>query len=129
VERRRLRLTYETPDGLPLVQADADRLLQVLSNLLGNAIKFTPEGGQIAVRAESCGDEVQISVADTGPGIRPEDMEHLFDPFWQAERTASLGAGLGLSIVKGIVEAHGGRAWAASKLTVGTTLYVTIPVA
>lgn len=129
VEHRRLYLTHEVPDDLPQVRVDADRILQVLLNLLGNAIKFTPERGQIEIRAERCGDEVQIAVADTGPGIRQEDMEHLFDPFWQAERTARLGAGLGLSIVKGIVEAHGGRVWATSKLASGTTLSFTIPVA
>src|SRR5690606_29711095 len=97
------------------VLADRDRVLQVFSNLLGNAIKFTPEGGTIRVSAESAGREVVFSVEDSGPGIAPEDLGFLFDRFWQAMNARRADAGLGLAIAKGIVEAHGGRIWVDSE--------------
>jgi PAS domain S-box-containing protein len=111
------------------VSADRERTLQVLSNLLSNAIKFTPEGGSIALRAEPADDFVQFSVSDTGPGIRAEDLAHIFERYWQATRTAALGTGLGLAIVKGIVEAHGGTIRVETRAGVGSTFYFTLPTA
>jgi PAS domain S-box-containing protein len=124
-----LTLVDELPESLPPILADHDRLLQVFSNLIGNAIKFTPEGGRITVRAGVEDGVVRFSVADTGPGIRKEDFPVLFAPFWQAVKGAKGGVGLGLPIAKGIVEAHGGRIWAESTLGQGSTFYFTIPVA
>ncbi|MGH7480884.1 MAG: PAS domain S-box protein [Longimicrobiales bacterium] len=113
------------PDIGP-VEADHDRLLQVLGNLLDNALKFTPEGGEVAVRATLEG-AVRISVHDSGTGIPEEALAHVFDRFWQASRSARAGAGLGLAICKGIVEAHGGRIWAESAPGRGTTMHFTLP--
>jgi PAS domain S-box-containing protein len=129
-EERRQTLACEVADGLAPVLADPDRILQVLSNLLGNAVKFTPEGGRIGVRAEPEGDgEVGFSVSDTGPGIPAELLPRLFEPFSQAKDTASLGSGLGLSIARGIVEAHGGRISVQSEPGAGTTFRFTLPAA
>jgi PAS domain S-box-containing protein len=124
-----IRLDAE-PLARPLsVHADQERVLQVLSNLLGNAVKFTREGGAIGVRAETSDALVRISVVDTGPGISPEQMPHLFDRYWQATKDGRLGIGLGLSIAKGIVEAHGGRIWAESTPGKGSTFHFTLPAA
>ena len=124
-------LRFETvlPADLPAVFADPARLQQVFANLLSNAIKFTPEGGTITVRAEPSGDAVEFSVADMGPGIPHEHLPHLFDRFWQAKRKARGGTGLGLFIIKGIVDAHGGRIWADSEIGAGSTFRLTLPVA
>jgi len=119
----------ECAPGLPPVLADRDRLAQVLSNLVGNALKFTPEGGRVAMAVAGGTGEVLITVSDTGPGIAPEDLPRIFDPYWQAGRTARLGAGLGLTIAKGIVEAHGGRIWVESRPGEGTTFTFTLPTA
>jgi signal transduction histidine kinase len=116
-------------DGLPDVYADRHRVLQVLSNLIGNAMKFTPAGGEINVTAAPRTEtEVIISVADTGPGIPKENLSDIFNPYWQAKRTARMGAGLGLPIAKGIVEAHGGRIWVESEIGKGTTFFFTLPI-
>jgi signal transduction histidine kinase len=109
------------------VMADRDRVAQVLSNLVGNAAKFTPEGGRITVSAEAAGREVRFRVGDTGPGIEVRDLPHIFDRFWQARRVRRGGVGLGLAISKGIVEAHGGRIWARSAPGVGSDFYFTLP--
>jgi signal transduction histidine kinase len=109
------------------ISVDRDRLLQVLSNLIGNAIKFTPEGGNIEVRAEQTDEGVRFSVRDTGPGIPAEDLPRLFQPFWQAKRGSVDGAGLGLMIARGIVEAHGGTIGAESAPGQGSTFSFTIP--
>lgn len=124
-----LRLEAELPLDLPPIYGDRQRILQVLSNIMGNAIKFTPEGGRITIRAEATGTDVRFSVADTGPGIPEDEMEHVFDRFWQARRAKKTGAGLGLAICRGIVEAHGGKIWGESRVGVGSTFYFTIPVA
>ncbi|HEU4559747.1 MAG TPA: ATP-binding protein [Longimicrobium sp.] len=113
---------------VPDVQADRARVLQVLSNLLGNALKFTPPGGEVTVVAERAGDAVAFRVADTGEGIAPEHLPRLFDRFWQAERGNRKGLGLGLAIAKGIVEAHGGRIWAESEPGRGSSFHFTLPV-
>ncbi len=126
-EQLDLRLDVSTP--LPEVQGDRDRLTQVLENLIGNAIKFTEAGGRVIVGAKRHNGDVLFWVDDAGVGIRPEDVPRVFDRFWQAtgQDKAALGSGLGLPIVKGIVEAHGGRVWVESALGRGTTVLFTIP--
>jgi signal transduction histidine kinase len=101
----------------------------VFENLIGNAIKFTEAGGQITVGATSQDRDVVFWVADTGSGIASEDLPRVFDRFWQATRTGRQGAGLGLPISKGIVDAHGGRVWVESILGLGTTFSFAIPKA
>lgn len=103
-----IELGRETPDGADRVVVDRDRLLQALSNLLENAVKFTEPGGRVTLRARREDGLLVLEVDDTGPGISPEERERLFDRFWQARRADRDGAGLGLAIVKGIAEAHGG---------------------
>jgi signal transduction histidine kinase len=123
----------EVSCGLPAppiaVCADPDRICQVLGNLIGNAIKFTPPGGRIVLAARREGREVRVSVTDQGPGIPESDLARVFEPYWQAPGTARLGAGIGLKIAKGLVEAHGGRIWVESKMGEGTTFSFTLPVA
>jgi PAS domain S-box-containing protein len=124
-----LDLRLAAPRSLPDVWADRDRLLQVFENLLGNAFKFSARGGQVTVGATPREHDVLFSVADTGAGIAPEEQPHVFDRFWQARKARHRGAGLGLPIVKGLVEAHGGRIWLESAPGRGTTFYFTIPSA
>jgi signal transduction histidine kinase len=136
-----LQLRRAVEETAPDVLCDRDRILQVLANLIGNAIKFTPRGGDIAVgaRQHSAAVETPESVApfnearfwiqDTGPGIPAENIPHVFDRYWQARSTAKLGTGLGLSIAKGIVEAHGGRIWVESELGKGACFAFTLPIA
>ena len=114
---------------MPDVWADRDRLLQVFDNLIGNALKFTPPGGHIRVGAALNEDEVQFWVADTGVGVAAEDLPHVFDRFWQAHKAERRGTGLGLTIVKGIIEAHGGRIRVESTLGMGTTFFFALPTA
>ena len=111
-----LDLRLELADDLPDVWGDQHRLLQVLENLVGNAIKFTPAQGRITVGAAPREGEVLCWVADTGCGISPDGLPHVFDRFWQARKGAHHGAGLGLPITRGIIEAHGGRIWVESTL-------------
>jgi PAS domain S-box-containing protein len=120
-----LRLVVEGP--LPEIWADRDRCLQVFENLIGNAIKFTPRGGRIIVAATPRDADVHFSVADTGGGIAPESLPHVFDRFWHSKNAKREGAGLGLSICKGIVEANGGRIWVESSRGRGTTVHFTVP--
>jgi signal transduction histidine kinase len=106
---------------------DRERILQVLANLVGNAVKFTPAGGQITLEARRVGREVILSVRDTGPGISEDERDHVFDRYWQANETAQQGTGLGLSIAKGLVELHGGRIWVASQPGTGSTFSFSLP--
>jgi signal transduction histidine kinase len=128
-EPRRQTFVCEVEPGLPKVAADRDRLSQVVTNLVGNALKFTPEGGLVEVRAKKADGEVQVSVRDTGPGMSQEELGRIFDPYWQAGHTARLGAGLGLTISKGIVESHGGRMRVESQPGAGSTFTFALPVA
>lgn len=119
--------------NLPKVDASMDRLLQVLTNLLGNAIKFNKEGGRIDVKAryKKGDDSVTISVSDTGIGIPKDQLSRVFDRFYQVDGSASRkygGTGLGLAITKSIVEAHGGRIWVESEVGKGSTFYFTLPI-
>ena len=123
-------LRLEVARDVPDVWADRDRLLQVFDNLVGNAIKFTPPGRQIRVGAAALNeDEVQFWVADAGVGIAAEDLPHVFDRFWQAHKGERRGTGLGLTIVKGIIEAHAGRIWVESPMGIGTTFFFALPAA
>ena len=123
-------LVTELPDELPTIVCDADRLLQALGNLIGNALKFTPAGGEIRMCAETDGDGVRLSVADNGPGIPEEDVPHIFDRFWTARHNSRVrGTGMGLAIVRGIVEAHGGRAWVERNSRGGATFSLRLPAA
>ena len=128
-DTQNVRLECDVPPGLPPVHADRDRILQVLGNLIGNALKFTPEQGLVRVTAERAGDHVCISVSDDGPGISAEDLPHVFDRFWQASRTRHSGAGLGLAISRRIVNAHGGEITVDSRVGAGSTFRFTLPVA
>ena len=112
---------------LPRICADRDRLVQVFGNLIGNAIKFTPEGGTITVTAQAVPNAVEFEVRDSGPGIPEADLGKVFTPYWQAKKTAHMGAGLGLAIVKGIIEAHRGEVWAANAPGSGAVFTFTIP--
>ncbi len=126
-EAKGLALTCSTATTVSVL-ADQARVLQVMGNLLANAIRLTAGGGRITLAAEAAGDNVVFSVADTGPGIGADDIPHLFERFWQAQRRHRGGAGLGLAIAKGIVEAHGGRIWVESEVGSGSTFYFTVPV-
>jgi signal transduction histidine kinase len=123
-----LDLRQDASGPLTSVWADPHRLMQVFENLIGNAIKFTPAGGRISVGAAHEDGEVRFWVSNTGGEIAAEDMSHLFDRFWQGNKTRRHGAGLGLPIAKGIVEAHHGRIWVRSSPGEGTTFSFTIPV-
>ena len=122
-----LELRLEVAEDLPEVWGDRERLLQVFENLIGNAVKFTEPGGHITVGAAPRDPDVLFWVADTGAGIEAEHVPHVFERFWQARKDSRLGAGLGLPIVKGIVEAHGGRIWVESTPGRGSTFFFTIP--
>jgi PAS domain S-box-containing protein len=109
---RKIQLVTEPMDRLPLIDVDADRIVQALGNLIGNALKFTPYGGVVRVGAVSEGDHVRLYVTDSGPGIQDEDAPHVFNRFWTAARNARVrGSGMGLAIVRGIVDAHRGEVW------------------
>lgn len=122
-----IRLDTNIEENLPHVVADTARIQQVLSNLVGNAVKFTPREGRITVCAERIDGEVRFSVIDTGSGIPAEQLPHIFGRFWQAKSSDRRGIGLGLAIAKGIVEAHNGRIWVESDVGLGSTFYFTLP--
>lgn len=121
-----INLDLHVADGLPQVWADRDRLAQILENLVGNAMKFTPRGGHIAVRAVVQGEEVLFQVEDSGRGMCAEDLPHVFDRFWQSRRDDGRGAGLGLAIVKALVDAQAGRIWVESEDGRGSTFSFTL---
>jgi PAS domain S-box-containing protein len=123
---RSLSLETDIGDGLPRLHGDRDRLQQVLTNLVGNAIKFTPAGGRVVVGARPCAGEVEVYVRDTGCGIAADHLEKVFERFWQVRRDRG-GAGLGLMIARGIVEAHGGRITVESVVGAGSTFRVALP--
>jgi len=127
--QKRISITQQVRQPEVRVQADRERIFQVFSNLMGNAIKFTPEGGSIQLTAEPVGRAVRFTVKDTGPGIPQEQLPHLFNRYWQAKKRAQEGTGLGLYIAKGIIEAHGGQLWVESQMGSGSTFFFTLPVA
>jgi two-component system sensor histidine kinase BaeS len=118
-EAKGVRLTVEAQNEPLFVLADADRMSQVMLNLLGNALQYTPPGGKVTVRAEAASEMAQVSVTDTGIGIPPEHLAHIFDRFYRVDKSRSRrsggGAGIGLTIARHLVEAHGGRIWAESE--------------
>jgi signal transduction histidine kinase len=125
-----LQVTW-SDDAPHEVQWDPDRMSEVLGNLLGNAVKFTSSGGNVSLRAEKAGDSVVVEVRDTGAGIAPEQLPHIFEKFYQADNQASAsqrGTGLGLAIAKGIVEAHKGTITVESTPGVGTVFTLTLPL-
>lgn len=126
-EKSQIRLVLSASEALLWVIVDRSRVLQILGNLVGNALKFTPEGGEVEVGAASDGEEVRCYVSDTGPGIPEDQLAHVFDRFWQARRTDRRGLGLGLAIVRGLVEAHGGRVWVESEIGHGSRFNFTLP--
>ncbi len=125
--QKEVRLEMAIPEQLPTIFVDAERIQQVLQNLIGNAIKFTPKDGQIRVKVESVDSNVRFSVTDTGPGISESLRPHLFERFSQDVNTARAGTGLGLSIAKAIIEAHMGKIWVESQMGIGTAFVFTLP--
>jgi signal transduction histidine kinase len=128
-DARRIHLETVAPDRSAIVHADPLRVSQIVGNLMGNALKFTPEQGTVTLRTAPQGTQVVFLVVDSGPGISPADIEHLFDSFWQARQNDRRGVGLGLAIAKGLVEAHGGKIWVESTLGAGSTFSFTLPAA
>lgn len=124
----RIELSVELPALLPDIRADRDRVLQVFENLIGNALKFTRPGGSVRIGAAGRDPQVLFWVSDSGTGIAPENLPHVWDRFWQGKKADRAGAGLGLNIAKTIVEAHGGRIWVESDVGTGSTFFFTIPV-
>jgi PAS domain S-box-containing protein len=121
-----VELGADVPNDLPPVSADTARVHQIFGNLIGNALRHTPAGGHVELRARLEGDMIEFSVSDTGPGISPEDQQRLFERFW---KTAGGGAGLGLWIAHELVALHGGTIWVSSTLGEGTTFQFTLPIA
>jgi signal transduction histidine kinase len=124
---RGIRLEMAQVPSPCVVHCERDRILQVLSNLVGNAIKFSPPGGRVAVGCEVAAEEVVVFVRDTGPGIPEEHVSHVFDKYWRGKRSGD-GLGLGLPIVRSIITAHGGRVWLESAAERGSTFYFSLPV-
>jgi signal transduction histidine kinase len=127
-ERGHLHFHIATQDSA-IVRADPKRVSQIVGNLVGNAIKFTPEQGSVSLRTIHDDDQVVFQVVDDGPGIPPEQMSHLFDNFWQARKNDQRGVGLGLAIAKELVEAHGGKIWVESEVGHGSTFSFSLPAA
>lgn len=131
VQEKKIDLAMKLAD-LPKIVGDNDRISQVVSNLVNNAIKFTPEKGKITIEAEKRGKEVIVKIIDTGVGISSKNLKKLFAPFFQLETGLARkhgGTGLGLVICKGIIEAHGGKIWAESKGEgKGSTFSFTLPI-
>jgi PAS domain S-box-containing protein len=127
VEAKGIHLDLQIETGLPKVSADRERIQQTLSNLVGNAIKFSPAGSKIVVIARRESDAVVFSVLDRGKGIASHELPKVFDRYWQSSRTDRQGAGLGLAISKGIIETHGGRIWLESAPGAGTTASFSLP--
>lgn len=124
---KNILLRASNVENVGLAVFDRDRIVQVLSNLIGNALKFTPEGGSVFLNAYNEADRVLISVRDTGPGIEPEQKKSIFERFAQLNSTDRKGLGLGLYISKMLIEAHQGQIWAQSDLGKGSTFWISIP--
>jgi signal transduction histidine kinase len=124
---KRISLVSESTEPSILANFDRDRIMQVLANLLTNAIKFSPEGGKVSIRVEHTEGKAFCCVGDTGPGIPGDTLELIFERFWQAGKNDRRGLGLGLYISRCIVEAHGGTIWAESKTGEGSRLCFTLP--
>lgn len=130
VEAKRIRVEAKIDKVLPIIKVDSEKVLQALRNLIGNAVKFTPDGGQVTVSARQRDGAVEVSVADTGPGMPAENLATIFDKFQQAASTGSYriqGTGLGLALVKHIITSHGGKVWAESQAGRGSTFIFVLP--
>lgn len=130
-EQKQIDLQTEAPAALPAIQADHDRMIQVLGNLVHNALRHTPAGGRVTLSAGRQDGQLRIAVNDSGPGIDPQDLPHVFERFYRADKSRQrdgAGSGLGLAIAKSLVEAHGGRIWADSPPGQGTSMVVELPI-
>ncbi|HEY7768174.1 hybrid sensor histidine kinase/response regulator [Longimicrobium sp.] len=127
VEAQRLEFRVQGPARLPVLQVDGARVIQAISNLVGNAAKFTRHQGRVTLGWEMVDGALRISVTDEGPGIGPEQVQHIFGAFWQARHADRRGLGLGLAITRAIAEAHGGRIWVESEPGHGATFFFTLP--
>jgi two-component system, chemotaxis family, sensor kinase Cph1 len=125
---KQIRLTTIVHEEGCLIKLDEDRIKQVLSNLISNSLKFTPPHGKITLQLTRGEKDLVFSVQDTGPGIPPHELHHIFERFWQSGAKAERGTGLGLAISKGIIEAHGGRIWAESTVGKGTQISFSLPL-
>jgi signal transduction histidine kinase len=123
-----IQFTVERQVAELQVLCDRERILQVFSNLLGNSFKFCAAGARVTLRSQRDGDDIRFEVADTGPGIPPDEQRHIFEPYWSAERDGKKGTGLGLFITHGVIEAHGGKIWLQSEPGEGTTFFFTLPI-
>ena len=128
VDAANVRIETRLGGDLPAVSIDRHRVMQVLVNLMGNALKFGAAAGLVILGAERQDSTIRIWVEDTGVGISPDQLDHVFDRFWQADRRARRGAGLGLAVAKGIVEAHGGQIGVTSRPGAGSTFFFTLPL-
>ncbi len=127
--RKGIEIVVDADEALPPVLADARRIVQLLTNLLGNAVKHSPRGGVVTLRVQQRNDQVFFSTRDEGPGVEKDELDWLFGRFWQSERRPKRGLGLGLYIAKAIVDAHGGSIWAESEEAYGACFTFTLPVA
>jgi histidine kinase len=133
-ESKHISLIFDLAPDLPLILADEDRAVQVLTNLTANALQYTPEGGKVSISAKRVDGDLQVSLRDTGIGIPPEHLAHIFDRFYRVDKSRSRqsggGSGIGLTIARALVEAHGGRIWAESAGEgQGSTFTFTLPIA
>ena len=128
LDKKNIDLKIDMPEISRGIECSKGRIRQVIVNLIGNAVKFTPVGGSIAVSVREDDDDMIASVKDTGCGISPDNVEHIFDEFFQVKRGDDRGVGLGLAICKKIVEGHGGRMWAESEIGIGTTISFSLPL-
>jgi signal transduction histidine kinase len=129
LKEKNIQLTADIPPDCQEVFCDKLRTIQILSNLVGNASKFTANGGSISISAKKIENMAEVCVADNGMGIREEYLPHVFERFWQEKNTAHIGTGLGLTIVKGLVEVQGGKIWVISHYGAGTKFYFTLKLA
>jgi signal transduction histidine kinase len=127
-ETRKVALTATISDTVQPIRADHDRLLQVVSNLIMNALFLTPPGGLVVVAVDLVGDHARFAVSDSGPGINPDDLPHLFERGWRGTHDRYAGRGLGLAIAKGLVESHGGKIWAVNQPARGARIAFAIPI-
>jgi PAS domain S-box-containing protein len=128
IDEKNIRIARESSGEIPKILADADRVTQIISNLIGNALKFSPQNATVTVTSTHAGNEVIVGIRDEGPGILAEHIPHIFDRYWQAKQSGKVGHGIGLSIVQAMVKAHGGRVWAESTFGSGSTFYFALPV-